>query len=56
MNDGGRVVNISLGLARFTAPNRIGYGSIKAAVKALTRYMALELGPRRIGVNADRLS
>ncbi len=51
MNDGGRIVNISSGLARFTAPNRIGYGSIKAAVEALTRYMALELGPRRIAVN-----
>jgi len=51
MNDGGRIVNISSGLARFTSPNRIGYGSIKAAVEALTRYMALELGPRRIAVN-----
>lgn len=51
MNDGGRIVNISSGLARFTAPNRIGYGSIKATVEALTRYMALELGPRRIAVN-----
>jgi NAD(P)-dependent dehydrogenase (short-subunit alcohol dehydrogenase family) len=51
MNDGGRIVNLSSGLARFTALNRIGYGSIKAAVEALTRYMALELGPRRIAVN-----
>lgn len=51
MNDGGRIVNISSGLARFTSPNRIGYGSIKAAVEALSRYMALELGPRRIAVN-----
>jgi NAD(P)-dependent dehydrogenase (short-subunit alcohol dehydrogenase family) len=32
-------------------PNRIGYGSIKAAVEALTRYMAVELAPRRIAVN-----
>jgi NAD(P)-dependent dehydrogenase (short-subunit alcohol dehydrogenase family) len=51
MNDGGRIVNISSGLARFTSPNRIGYGSIKAAVEALSRYMAMELGPRRIAVN-----
>jgi NAD(P)-dependent dehydrogenase (short-subunit alcohol dehydrogenase family) len=51
MNDGGRIVNISSGLARFAAPGRIGYGPIKAAVEALTRYMALELGPRRITVN-----
>ena len=51
MNDGGRIVNISSGLARFAAPGRIGYGPIKAAVEALTRYMALELGPRRITAN-----
>ncbi|MFO1013489.1 MAG: SDR family oxidoreductase [Caulobacteraceae bacterium] len=51
MNDGGRIVNISSGLARFTSPARIGYGSIKAAVEALTRYMAFELGPRRITAN-----
>jgi NAD(P)-dependent dehydrogenase (short-subunit alcohol dehydrogenase family) len=51
MNDGGRIVNISSGLARFAGPNRIGYGSMKAAVETLTRYMALELGPRRIAAN-----
>jgi len=51
MNDGGRIVNISSGLARFAMPNRIGYGPIKAAVEALTRYMAAELGPRRITAN-----
>jgi NAD(P)-dependent dehydrogenase (short-subunit alcohol dehydrogenase family) len=51
MNDGGRIVNISSGLARVAGRNRIGYGSMKAAVEALTRYMALELGPRRIAAN-----
>jgi NAD(P)-dependent dehydrogenase (short-subunit alcohol dehydrogenase family) len=51
MNDGGRIVNISSGLARTAMPGRIGYGPIKAAVEALTRYMALELGPRRITAN-----
>jgi NAD(P)-dependent dehydrogenase (short-subunit alcohol dehydrogenase family) len=51
MADGGRIVNISSGLARFTAPNRIGYGAIKAGVEALTRYMALELGARGITAN-----
>ncbi len=51
INDGGRIVNISSGLARFAMPGRIGYGSIKAAVETLTRYMAVELGPRRIAVN-----
>jgi NAD(P)-dependent dehydrogenase (short-subunit alcohol dehydrogenase family) len=51
MNDGGRIVNISSALARHAMPNRIGYGPMKAAVEALTRYMALELGPRRIRAN-----
>lgn len=51
MNDGGRIVNVSSGLTRFAGRNRIGYGSMKAAVECLTRYMAMELGPRRITVN-----
>jgi NAD(P)-dependent dehydrogenase (short-subunit alcohol dehydrogenase family) len=51
MNDGGRIVNISSGLARFAFPGRAIYGPMKAAVEALTRYMALELAPRRIAVN-----
>ncbi len=51
INDGGRIVNISSGLARFAMAGRIGYGPIKAAVEALTRNMALELAPRRIAVN-----
>ncbi|MCQ8279712.1 SDR family oxidoreductase [Acetobacteraceae bacterium KSS8] len=52
MRDGGRIVNLSSGLARFCYPGRIAYGPMKAAVDSLTRYMALELGPRRIAVNA----
>ena len=44
-------MNVSSGLARFSYPGRAIYGPMKAAVEALTRYMALELGPRRIGVN-----
>ena len=49
--DGGSIVNLSSGLARFTAPQRAVYGSIKAAVEVLTRYMAAELGPRGITAN-----
>lgn len=49
--DGGRIVNISTGLTRFTYPGRIAYGSMKGAVEVMTRYMARELGPRRIAVN-----
>ena len=37
MRDGGRIVNISSGLARFAGRNRIGYGSMKAAVETPTR-------------------
>ncbi len=51
MNDGGRIVNISSALARLASRNRIAYGPMKAAVESLTRYMALELGPRRITAN-----
>ncbi|WP_069266639.1 SDR family NAD(P)-dependent oxidoreductase [Paraburkholderia nodosa] len=51
IHDGGRIVNISSGLARFAYPGRSIYGPMKAAVEALTRYMALELAPRRIAVN-----
>ena len=49
--DGGSIVNLSSGLARFTGPQRAAYGSIKGAVEVLTRYMAAELGPRGITVN-----
>lgn len=49
--DGGRIINISSGLARMTAVGSSVYGSMKAAVETLTRYMAKELGPRGITVN-----
>lgn len=51
MADGGRIVNISSGLARFALPGYAAYGALKGAVEVLTRYMAKELGPRRITVN-----
>lgn len=49
--DGGRILNVSSGLARFTFANASAYGSMKGAVEVLTRYMAKELGPRKISVN-----
>jgi NAD(P)-dependent dehydrogenase (short-subunit alcohol dehydrogenase family) len=51
INDGGRIVNISSGLARFSIPGSSAYASMKGAVEVLTRYLAKELGPRGIVVN-----
>ena len=51
IKDGGRIVNISSGLTRFTFPGSGSYASMKGAVEVLTRYLAKELGPRRIAVN-----
>lgn len=51
INDGGRIINISSGLARFSFPGSSAYGSMKGAVEVLTRYLAKELGPRKIAVN-----
>ena len=44
LGDGGRIVNISSGLARFTNPGSSAYASMKGAVEVLTRYLAKELG------------
>jgi len=52
MNDGGRIVNISTGLTRFTTPDTIPYASLKGAIEVFTHYLAKELGPRQITVNA----
>lgn len=51
INDGGRIVMISSGLARFAFPGSSAYASMKGAVEVLTRYLAKELGPRGIAVN-----
>ena len=51
--DGGRIVNTSTGLARFTGDfGHSVYASAKGAIEVWTRYLAQELGPRRITVNA----
>ena len=52
MNDNGGIINLSSGLARFALPGLSVYGSMKAAVDQLTKYMAKELGARKIKVNA----
>jgi len=52
INDGGSIVNISSGLARFSSAGYSAYGAMKAAIDSLSRYQALELGSRKIRVNA----
>ncbi len=49
--DGGGIVNVSSGLARFALPGYAAYGAVKGAVETLTRYQAKELGARKIRVN-----
>jgi NAD(P)-dependent dehydrogenase (short-subunit alcohol dehydrogenase family) len=51
MNDGGGIVNISTGLARFSFPGYAAYASMKGAIETLTKYQAKELGERKIKVN-----
>lgn len=51
LQDGGRIVNLSTGLARFSTPGYAAYASMKGAIEVLTRYLAKELGPRGIAVN-----
>ena len=51
IKDGGRIVNISTGLARFTLPGYAAYAAAKGGIEVLTRYMAKELGARKIAVN-----
>ncbi|MEG6509502.1 SDR family oxidoreductase [Methyloligella sp. 2.7D] len=51
LSDGGRIVNLSSGLARFCVPGMSAYAMMKGAVEVMTRYMAREFGDRGITVN-----
>jgi NAD(P)-dependent dehydrogenase (short-subunit alcohol dehydrogenase family) len=51
MAEGGGIVNISTGLARFSTPGYSAYASMKGAMETLTKYQAKELGPRGLRVN-----
>ncbi|WP_029288810.1 SDR family NAD(P)-dependent oxidoreductase [Pedobacter sp. R20-19] len=51
LHDGGAIINISSGLARFSLPGYAAYGAMKGAMETLTRYQAKELGARGIRSN-----
>ena len=51
MADGGRILNVSSGLARFYSPGKATYATMKGGIEVLSRYLARELGARGIRVN-----
>lgn len=51
LRDGGRIINMSSGVTRYSFPGVSAYGIMKGAVDVFTRYLAQELGARRIGTN-----
>jgi NAD(P)-dependent dehydrogenase (short-subunit alcohol dehydrogenase family) len=51
IEDGGRILNVSTGLTRFSIPGYAAYAAMKGAIEVLTHYLAKELGERRIAVN-----
>jgi NAD(P)-dependent dehydrogenase (short-subunit alcohol dehydrogenase family) len=52
INNDGRIINfLSSGLTRFTFPGYSAYAAMKGGIEVLSRYMATEVGPRKIAVN-----
>ena len=51
LNDGGGIVNISSGLARFSMPGYSAYAAMKGGIEVFTRYLAAELGSKGIRAN-----
>ncbi|MFI2741127.1 SDR family NAD(P)-dependent oxidoreductase [Zhouia sp. PK063] len=51
LSNGGGIVNISSGLARFSGPGYSAYAAMKGAIETFTRYLAKELGERKIKAN-----
>ncbi len=49
--DGGRILNVSSGLARFALPGSSAYAMMKGGIEVFTRYLARELGERGISAN-----
>lgn len=52
IKDGGRIITMGTGLTRVTFSPMVVYAGMKAAVETFTRYLAADLGPRGITVNA----
>ena len=50
--DGGRIIALGTRLTHHTYPGQAAYASMKGALEVLVRYLARELGPRRITANA----
>jgi 3-oxoacyl-[acyl-carrier protein] reductase len=50
--EGGSIINISSIVSTYAPPNVVVYSATKAAVDAVTKSLAKELGPRKIRVNA----
>jgi NAD(P)-dependent dehydrogenase (short-subunit alcohol dehydrogenase family) len=51
LEEGGRILNVSSGLTRFSLPGYAAYATMKGGIEVLTRYLAKELGARNISVN-----
>lgn len=51
LNDGGSIINISSGTTRFCAHGYSVYAGFKSALETYTRYLAKELGTRKITAN-----
>lgn len=51
INEGGRIINISSGLTRFSLPGMSAYAMMKGGLEIFTSYLAKELGSRKITAN-----
>ncbi|MBF4992703.1 SDR family oxidoreductase [Arthrobacter gandavensis] len=52
LSEGASVVNVSSSLSRHVSPGTSVYAASKKALEALTRSLALELGPRNVRINS----
>jgi len=51
ISNGGRILNVSSGLARFSLPGSSAYAMMKGGIEVFSRYLAKELGARGISAN-----